>query len=148
MYSSLGTLPCQVQCSDYIRIHSLDLVVLAPIDIRPPGLSSAVDHVGRFVSIELLTNACCVLHTHRSGVDILALTFKKFVQVACYPAALAPDEEAFFRHGDLRLSWKRRRIVEYHVYIFTMQGTHLATYHSLCQVQHRPFSITDASSYA
>lgn len=87
----------QHQSAYHIATHCLDPVVLAPVDIGPSSLTSAVDGVSRLEFVEDLSHLGRVLHAVVGGMDSLALRIEQAFQVAADPALAAGEEEAVFR---------------------------------------------------
>lgn len=63
----------QYQRPGDIGFDGLELVVFAPVNIRPPSLASAVDDMRWLDSVQNFVDICLVLHADASCVDILAL---------------------------------------------------------------------------
>ena len=79
--------------TEYIRLDGLDLMAFTPINVRPAGLPSAIDHVcGR----DLVQNSIyfgLVFHADSCGVDVFALLDEEGCELPSDPAMGSPDEE-------------------------------------------------------
>jgi hypothetical protein len=79
-----------------IAAHCLNSVVFAPVDVGPPGLTSAVDDVSRLELIEDRVHLGRVLHAVVGGMDGLALSIEQAFEMTADPALAAGQEEAVF----------------------------------------------------
>jgi hypothetical protein len=86
----------QHESPDYITAHSLEPIVLAPVDVRTSGLTGTVNHVSRLELVEDLIHLSRVLHAVVGGMDSLALRIEQVSKVAADPAFAACKKKAVF----------------------------------------------------
>ena len=102
MHPPLLTAHRQINRAHHVNRQRLRLVVLAPIDIRPPCHAGAVEDVRWLHAAQLGEHGGAGFEACGCAVDcgVLGMLLEEREEVGGYPAAGAPDEEGWGLRGD------------------------------------------------
>ena len=62
----------QIESSDYIASNGGFFIVLAPIHVRAPGDTGAIENMSWFDSRELSSDSLAIFHAYGGGADSVA----------------------------------------------------------------------------
>lgn len=99
MHPPLLTLIRKHQRPQPITLHRLQLITLAPIDIRPARFARTVDDMRRLNLVKRLPHGFLLVHARGRAVDVFALLPEKVDEETADPAVGAPDEETVVGGG-------------------------------------------------